>query len=100
MLLTGNPISAQRALALGLVNRVVPLAELDAAVQEYIATLLACSSLPIRLGKRAFYDQLALDEATAYERAVEVITKNALSPDAQEGIEAFLHKRSPVWREK
>src|SRR5215831_1059662 len=72
MLLTGQPITARRALELGLVNRVVPAAQLDDAVQELVDALLASSPLTLRLGKRAFYDQLALDEATAYERATEV----------------------------
>src|SRR5262245_14510575 len=82
MLLTGKPIPARRALELGLVNRVVPAAELDAAVQEYVDAILAASPLTVRLGKAAFYDQLALDETAAYERAVAVMTDNALCRDA------------------
>jgi enoyl-CoA hydratase/carnithine racemase len=97
MLLTGKPISAQRALELGLVNRVVPAHELDAAVREYVDAILASSPLTVRLGKEAFYQQLALDEATAYDRATAVMTDNAVTHDAQEGIEAFLQKRPPVW---
>jgi enoyl-CoA hydratase/carnithine racemase len=97
MLLTGKPISAQRAHELGLVNRVVPAASLDAAVAEYVDTILASSPLTVRLGKRAFYEQLALDEATAYERATGVMTANAVRHDAQEGISAFLQKRRPEW---
>jgi len=98
MLLTGQPISARRALELGLVNRVVPVAQLDDSVQELVDAILASSPLTVRLGKRAFYDQLALDEATAYERATEVMTDNALCRDAQEGMSAFLQKRRPVWK--
>ncbi len=98
MLLTGQPISARRALEIGLVNRVVPAAQLDDAVQELVEAILASSPLTVRLGKRAFYDQLALDEATAYERATDVMTDNALRQDAQEGMCAFLHKRPPVWK--
>jgi enoyl-CoA hydratase/carnithine racemase len=97
MLLTGKPISAQRAYELGLVNRVVPADQLDAAVQEYVDAILASSPLTIRLGKAAFYEHRALDEASAYERATEVMTDNALSHDAQEGITAFLKKRPPRW---
>jgi enoyl-CoA hydratase/carnithine racemase len=97
MLLTGKPISAARALELGLVNRVVPPDQLDAAVQEYVAAILASSPLTVRLGKAAFYDQLSLDEESAYMRATEVMTDNALRRDAQEGMQAFLHKRRPVW---
>jgi enoyl-CoA hydratase/carnithine racemase len=97
MLLTGKPISAQQALAWSLVNRVVPPDELDAAVREYTEAIRASSPLTVRIGKQAFYDQLALDEATAYERANEVMTGNAICRDAQEGMSAFLQKRRPQW---
>ena len=97
MLLTGKPISAQRALELGLVNRVMAANELDAAVQEFIDAIVASSPLTVRLGKAAFYDQLALDETAAYERATCVMTDNAVRADAQEGMTAFLQKRRPVW---
>jgi enoyl-CoA hydratase/carnithine racemase len=97
MLVTGQPITAGRALELGLVNRVVPAAELDAAVKELTDAILAASPLTVSIGKRAFYDQLSLDEATAYERASAVMTENALCRDAQEGMKAFLQKRKPHW---
>ena len=97
MLVTGQPITAGRALELGLVNRVVPVAELDAAVKEFTDAILAASPLTVSIGKRAFYDQLSLDEATAYERASAVMTENALCRDAQEGMKAFLQKRKPHW---
>lgn len=97
MLLTGVPITAERALAVGLVNRVVAADQLDAAVRELTDVLVASSPLTLSLGKRAFYDQLALDEATAYDRATCVMTDNALKHDAQEGITAFLQKRPPQW---
>lgn len=97
MLLTGNSISAQRAYELGLVNRVVPLGDLDAAVAEYTEAIAASSPLVIRVGKAAFYDLLPLDERAAYDRATDVMTDNALRQDAQEGISAFLEKRAPRW---
>jgi enoyl-CoA hydratase/carnithine racemase len=97
MLLTGRPISAQRAWELGLVNRVVPLEELDGAVQEYVDAILASSAMTVRLGKAAFYEQRALDEPAAYDVATQVMIDNALRADAQEGIRAFLQKRRPVW---
>ena len=97
MLLTGKPITAQRAWELGLINRVVPLKELDGAVQEYVDAILASSALTLRLGKAAFYEQQALDEPTAYALATQVMIDNALRADAQEGIQAFLQKRRPIW---
>ena len=97
MLLTGQPISARRAYELGLVNRVVPADQLDASVREFVDAILASSPLTVRLGKAAFYEQLALDEAAAYERATAVMTDNALRRDAQEGMSAFLQKRRPSW---
>src|SRR4029077_2273132 len=69
MLFTGAPISAERALASGLVNRVVPADQLDAAVREFCAAILASSPLVIGLGKKAFYDQLSADERTAHDRS-------------------------------
>jgi enoyl-CoA hydratase/carnithine racemase len=98
MLMTGKPISAQRAYELGLVNKVVGPDQLDAAVQEYVDTILGSSPLTIRLGKAAFYEQLALNEAAGYDRATSIMTENALFQDAQEGMQAFLQKRRPVWR--
>jgi enoyl-CoA hydratase/carnithine racemase len=97
MLLTGKPISAAQALEWGLINRVVPEGQLDIAVQEYVAAIQISSPLTVRLGKAAFYDQLALDETMAYERATEVMTDNACRRDAQEGMSAFLQKRRPTW---
>lgn len=97
MLLTGKPISARRALELGLINRAVGANDLDAAVREFADAILASSPLTVALGKAAFYDQLPLDEATAYQRATGVMTDNAVRADAQEGMQAFLQKRRPIW---
>ena len=97
MLLTGKPISAARACELGLINRVVAQGELDAAVQELADAIRTSSPLTIRLGKAAFYDQLNLTEIEAYEHATKVMTENACCQDAQEGMQAFLRKRRPVW---
>jgi enoyl-CoA hydratase/carnithine racemase len=97
MLLTGSPISARRALELGLVNRVVPSTELDAAVKSVADSIIAMSPLVLRIGKRAFYDLHGLDEADAYGKAVPIMLENALCRDAQEGISAFLEKRTANW---
>jgi enoyl-CoA hydratase/carnithine racemase len=97
MLLTGELIDASRAHALGLVNRVVPEAELDAAVAALAGQIVAKSPLTLAIGKEAFYRQaeMGLDDAYAY--ASEVMTRNMLARDAAEGIDAFLDKRQPVW---
>ena len=97
MLLTGKPISAQRALELGLLNRVVDREHLDETIQEFSDAILASSPTVIRLGKAAFYKGLALDEPSAYECATRTMTENTQLPDAQEGISAFLQKRRPQW---
>jgi enoyl-CoA hydratase/carnithine racemase len=98
MLLTGKPIDAATALQWGLVNRVAPAAELDAAVQAFVADILARSGAVIAGGKRAFYDQVDRPLADAYETAGTAMTKGALLEDAAEGIDAFLQKRPAAWR--
>jgi enoyl-CoA hydratase/carnithine racemase len=97
MLLTGDPISAATALEWGLVNRVVPAADLDAAVDELVATISRSSPLTVGIGKQAFYEQLELDEHRAYDLTKSVMAMNSLAADAQEGICAFLEKRPPRW---
>jgi enoyl-CoA hydratase/carnithine racemase len=97
MLLTGELIDAARARELGLINRVVPEAELDAAVTTLAGQIAAKSPLTLEIGKSAFYRQaeMGLDDAYAY--VAEVMTRNMLARDAAEGIDAFLAKRPPVW---
>jgi enoyl-CoA hydratase/carnithine racemase len=97
MLLTGEPISARRAQELGLVNRVVPDIDLDLAIKSYTDAIIAMSPLVLQIGKEAFYELLELEEPEAYDRAVPIITENALCNDAREGITAFLQKRFPRW---
>jgi enoyl-CoA hydratase/carnithine racemase len=97
MLLTGEPITARRALELGLVNRVVRNVDLDLEIKSLTDTILAMSPLVIRTGKKAFHETRDLDEPDAYDRAVPIMTENALWHDAQEGISAFLEKRHPQW---
>jgi enoyl-CoA hydratase/carnithine racemase len=98
MLLTGRPIDAATALAWGLVNRVVPAAELDAAVQDFTDAILARSPAVIGAGKRAFYDQIDRPLAAAYDAAGDAMTRGVLLEDAAEGMDAFLQKRPPSWR--
>ncbi len=99
MLLTGAPITAQRAYELGLVNRVVAGRDLDATIKTFTDTITAMSPLVVRTGKNAYYEIDGLEQKDAYEKAVPIMTKNALFHDAQEGIDAFLRKRTPRWSE-
>jgi enoyl-CoA hydratase/carnithine racemase len=98
MLLTGEPIDADTALDWGLVNRVVPSDDLEAAVVELVQAILRSSAYTVATGKRAFYSQVDRAEDDAYEHCELVMTENALAHDAQEGMTAFLEKREPVWR--
>src|SRR5579863_8866390 len=97
MLLTGELIDAARARELGLINRVVPEAELDAAVAALAGQIVAKSPLTLRIGKEAFYRQAEMGLEEAYAYASEVMTRNMLAHDAAEGIDAFLGKRAPEW---
>jgi enoyl-CoA hydratase/carnithine racemase len=97
MLLTGAPISAATALEWGLVNRVVPASDLDAAVDELVAAISASSPLTLAIGKETFYEQVELDEHRAYDLTKSVMAMNSMAADAQEGICAFLEKRPPTW---
>jgi enoyl-CoA hydratase/carnithine racemase len=97
MLLTAEPISAERALAIGLINRVVEPGQLDAAVEELAGQIARSCPEIVALGKQAFYRQQSLDEVAAYAEAVKLITANALRPEAQEGMAAFLQRRAPNW---
>lgn len=99
LLLTGKTITAQEALASGLVNRVVPLAELDAAVDDCIAQLSALSAPVLALTKKAIFAATGLDFNRALGEVEEIYLKSLMqTADAQEGIRAFLEKRAPVWQ--
>lgn len=98
MLLTGEPISAATAAAWGLVNRVVEPDQLDAAVDELTARITSFSTETVAIGKEAFYRQVDVAEADAYELTRHVMAANAVTPDAREGVDAFLSKRDPAWR--
>ena len=98
MLLTGDFIDAQTALARGLVNRVVPPDQLDAEIAKLTASILAKTPVAIKLGKQAFYRQLELGLEQAYELASETMACNMMAEDAQEGIDAFVAKRKPEWK--
>src|SRR5271166_996109 len=97
MLLTGKLVDAATAAEWGLVNRVVPAAELDAETRRLACQIAQASSFTVGLGKQAYYAQIDLDQSKAYAFTKEVMTMNALAEDAQEGISAFLEKRVACW---
>jgi enoyl-CoA hydratase/carnithine racemase len=100
MLLTGEPVTADEALRLGLVNKVVPHgSERDAAFA--LAKIIASKSrATVKTGKQAFYRQAEMGLADAYAYAADVMTENMMTRDANEGICAFIEKRPPAWEDR
>jgi enoyl-CoA hydratase/carnithine racemase len=93
--LSGDVIDARTAADWGLVNRVVPAADLDAATADLVHRCTRGSASSKALGKQAYYAQIGLPQDAAYRYAIEVMAASATTPDAQEGISAFLEKRKP-----
>lgn len=98
MLLTGEFIDAATARDFGLVNRVVPLDQLDAEVKHLAGAIIAKTPVAVSMGKRLFYRQLEVGQEEAYRQAAEVMACNMMADDAGEGIDAFIAKRPPVWK--
>jgi enoyl-CoA hydratase/carnithine racemase len=98
MLLTGDFISAEQALAYGLINDIVNDDELIQTTMTLAKKIATRSPLAIKLGKKMFYQQLAMDLSAAYAFASETMTCNMDSEDAREGIDAFIEKRTPEWK--
>ena len=97
MLVTGAFISADQALAKGLVNRVVPADQLDAEVESLVASIVAKPKLAIEMGKGLFYRQLEVGITAAYDDAAETMACNMMDDSALEGVQAFIDKRQPNW---
>ena len=100
MLLTGDPINAKYAKEIGLINDYYPISELEEEVLKLARKIASKSNLTIKIGKKAFYKQLEMPLSKAYKYTSEVMTKNAMELDAEEGISAFLEKRKPNWKNK
>ncbi|HJV86557.1 MAG TPA: enoyl-CoA hydratase [Noviherbaspirillum sp.] len=98
MLLTGEFIDAETARDRGLVNRVVPAAQLDAEVGKLIASILAKPAVAIAMGKQLFYKQLELGIGAAYQLAGQTMVCNMMDDAALEGVQAFIEKRAPNWK--
>ncbi len=99
MLLTGEFISAEQAVVEGLINHAVPAEQLDQTVTRLCDAICAKSAMAIRTGKEMFYRQLEMGVAQAYDYASGVMACNMMHEDAAEGIDAFMQKRKPAWKQ-
>lgn len=97
MLFTGESIDANTAAQWGLINCAVPQGELRSRTRELAGRVAEASSLTVSIGKQAYYEQVDVDQATAYSYAQRVMAENAMTADAQEGMAAFLEKRRACW---
>jgi len=100
MLLTGDFISAEKAKEIGLINNAVPKEDLASEVDRLAEKIASKSTMTVATGKRAFYAQAEMDLSDAYEYTSKTMTDNLLKNDAKEGIDAFLEKRSPNWKDE
>jgi len=100
MLLTGDSIDAKYAKEVGLINDYYPIAKLENEVLKLAKNIASKSNLIVKIGKKAFYKQLEMPLEKAYKYTGEVMTKNMMTLDANEGISAFLEKRTPKWKNK
>jgi len=100
MLLTGDPINAEYAKEIGLINDHYPISELEDEVLKLAKKISSKSNLTIKIGKKAFYKQLEMPLSKAYKYTSKIMTENAMRLDAEEGISAFLEKRKPNWKNK
>lgn len=99
MLTTGEFAEARRAREIGLVNRVVPVDDLESEAGRLAETVAAKLGTAVRIGKRAFYEQSEMGLDAAYAYTGQVMVENMLDRDTAEGISAFLEKRKPDWRQ-
>ena len=100
MLLTGEPITAQHAKEIGLINDHFQNSSLEEEVSKIAETIASKSNKVVKIGKEAFYKQLEMPLSEAYKYTSEVMSENMMSLDAKEGIAAFLEKRIPNWKNK
>lgn len=100
MLLTGEFITAQKALRIGLINKVCAAADMDRAVGELARRIASKSLMTLKTGKQAFYRQAHMPLADAYTYTADVMIDNMLKHDAKEGVAAFIEKRHPRWRDE
>ena len=100
MLLTGEPITAQYAKEIGLINDHFNISKLEEETINLAEKIASKSSKVIKIGKKAFYRQLEMPLDKAYIYTSKIMTENMMTLDAQEGITAFVEKRKPNWKNK
>ena len=100
MLLTGEPIKANYAKEIGLINDYFPKSKLNKEVLKIAKKIASKSNLTIKIGKQTFYKQLEMPLKKAYAHTSKMMTINMMAMDAKEGISAFIEKRKPVWKNK
>ena len=100
MLLTGEPIKASYAKEIGLINDCFTKSKLDTEIMKIAKIISSKSSVTLNIGKGAFYKQLEMPLDKAYKYTSKIMTENMMTADANEGINSFLEKRSPVWKNK
>ena len=100
MLLNGDLISSKKAAEIGLINEVVKDNDLESVVLEKALKISKKSSMTLKIGKQAFYNQINMNLSEAYDYASNVMVENMLKIDAEEGIDAFINKRNPNWQDK
>ena len=100
MLLTGEPIKANYAKEIGLINDYFPKKKLNKEILKIAKLIASKSNLTIKIGKQTFYKQLEMPLKKAYAYTSKMMTINMMSMDAKEGISAFLEKRKPKWKNK
>ena len=100
MLLTGDFIDAEKAKEIGLINNVFKSESLSGEVKKLAEKIASKSSMTVSTGKRAFYTQAEMSLSEAYEYTSDIMKKNILKHDAKEGINAFIEKRSPDWKDE
>ena len=100
MLLTGEPIKANYAKEIGLINDYFSKSKLNSETMKIAKKIASKSNLTIKIGKQAFYKQLEMPLRKAYSYTSQIMTYNMMAMDAKEGISAFLEKRKPKWRNK
>ena len=100
MLLTGDFVNAEKAKEIGLINNVVEKEDLSEEINKLAEKIASKSSMTVSIGKKAFYAQAEMDLSEAYKHTSKIMSDNLLKDDAKEGIDAFIEKRKPDWKDK